>query len=92
VNTLYSGLVASVTSAVFAAVSGGFGTLATVGLVGWRLPKLYAYEIPRGRAAEQAPAGGEAKAEPDAPAAAGNGATPAGAEKAGEASLPPGAS
>ena len=48
VNTLYSGLVASVTNATFAVVSGGFGTLGTVALVGWRLPKLYDYRIPRG--------------------------------------------
>jgi MFS family permease len=47
VNTLYSGLVASFTSATFAVVSGGFGTLATVGLIGWRLPALYAYRVPR---------------------------------------------
>jgi hypothetical protein len=47
VNTLYSGVVASLTTATFAVISGGFGTLATVGLIGWRLPKLYAYKVPR---------------------------------------------
>ncbi|MPZ49511.1 MAG: MFS transporter [Dehalococcoidia bacterium] len=47
-NTLYSGIVASVTNATFAVVSGGFGTLFTVGLIGWRLPKLYSYRIPKG--------------------------------------------
>ena len=48
-NAVESGLVASVTSATFAVVTGGFGTLATVGAIAWQLPQLYAYRIPHSR-------------------------------------------
>jgi MFS family permease len=46
INALESGIVASLTTATFAVVSGGFGTLTTVALVAWRLPALYAYRVP----------------------------------------------
>ena len=46
-NALESGIVASLTTATFAVVSGGFGTLATVGAVRWRLPRLWEYRVPR---------------------------------------------
>jgi MFS family permease len=46
-NAVESGLVASLTNAVFAVVSGGFGTLAVVGLVAWRMPALRRYRVPR---------------------------------------------
>ncbi len=66
-NTLYSGLVASLTSATFAVVSGGAGTLLTVGFVRWRLPLLYAYRISRRPpAARTTDAGVPARSEPDA--------------------------
>ena len=77
VNTLYSGLVASVTNATFAVVSGGFGTLLTVGLVGWRLPKLYAYSIPHAVHSETIAEPAEVDAaHTEAPT--GNGGAPAG--------------
>jgi MFS family permease len=46
-NAVESGLVASLTNAVFAVVSGGFGTLAVVGVVAWRMPALRRYRVPR---------------------------------------------
>ena len=52
-NAVESGLVASITSAVFAVVSGGFGTLAVVGAVAWRMPALRNYRIPRSSIAVQ---------------------------------------
>lgn len=42
-NAVESGLVASITSAVFAVVSGGFGTLAVVAAVWWKMPGLARY-------------------------------------------------
>ena len=42
-NAVESGLVASITSAVFAVVSGGFGTLAVVAAVWWKMPGLSRY-------------------------------------------------
>lgn len=47
INAFESGLVASLTSATFAVVTGGLGTLLVVGTVGWRLPQLWAYRVPR---------------------------------------------
>jgi MFS family permease len=46
-NAFESGLVASVTSATFAVVSGGFGTLATVAAVRVWMPALWNYRIPK---------------------------------------------
>jgi MFS family permease len=43
-----SGLVATLTSAVFAVVSGGLACLAVVGLITWRVPALRRYEIGTG--------------------------------------------
>jgi MFS family permease len=40
-----SGLVASITSATFAVVSGGIGCLAVLGIVSWKMPGLRRYQI-----------------------------------------------
>jgi MFS family permease len=45
-NAVYSGSIASLTSATFAVVSGGVGTLAVVGGVAATLRQLWRYEIP----------------------------------------------
>jgi MFS family permease len=82
VNTLYSGVVAAATNATFAVVSGGFGTLLTVGLVGWRLPKLYAYQIPRSSPVEETPS--RAGEEHSATESSTNGTAPEGGLKADE--------
>jgi MFS family permease len=81
VNTLYSGVVAALTNATFAVVSGGFGTLATVGLIGWRLPKLYAYEIPSVARPSGEPSAAPAEAGASGTAPSMNGESP---EDAGE--------
>jgi MFS family permease len=59
-----SGLVAAVTNATFAVVSGGMGCLAVVALVWARLPELRRYEVrhPRAVEGEQVPAPGAASA------------------------------
>jgi MFS family permease len=64
---LESGLVATLTNPVFAVVSGGVGTLITVGLVRWKMPALWAYRIP---GPGEAPGGGNGQtAEPSKVAA-----------------------
>lgn len=58
-----SGLVAALTNATFAVVSGGMGCLAVVGLVWAKLPELRRYEVQPNRVAEgenQAPPGAAA--------------------------------
>ena len=54
-NAVESGLVASLTTATFAVVSGGFGTLATVAAVAWRMPALHRYRIDGAMATRVAP-------------------------------------
>jgi MFS family permease len=54
INAFESGLVASVTNATFAVVSGGIGTLIVVGTVAWRLPRLWAYRMDQSPGREQA--------------------------------------
>lgn len=55
-----SGLVAAVTTATFAVVSGGVACLATIGIVAWRIPEMMNYELDhrpvRATNAEPAPA------------------------------------
>lgn len=51
IGGLESGLVAAMTNAVFAVVSGGFACLGVVGLIAWRIPELRRYQArPRGAA------------------------------------------
>ncbi|GAC1325875.1 MAG: MFS transporter [Chloroflexota bacterium] len=51
IGGLESGVVAALTNAVFAVVSGGFACLAVVGLIAWRIPELRQYQArPRGAA------------------------------------------
>jgi hypothetical protein len=55
-----SGLVAGLTSATFAVVSGGVGTLAVVAFVAARMPGLRRYRIEPGTGRESVPSGSAA--------------------------------
>ena len=66
-NAVESGFVASLTSAVFAVVSGGFGTLAVVGAIAWRMPLLRSYRIPRSSIAAEAREGVTPEPDPTRP-------------------------
>jgi MFS family permease len=45
IGAIESGFVAALTTATFAVVSGGAGAIAIAGLIGWRMPQLYNYEV-----------------------------------------------
>ena len=79
-NAVESGLVASVFGATIAVVSGGFGALLTVGAVAWRLPALYAYQVPKpavaGETATEA-AADDGPSRPEEEASTEDGSTPA---------------
>jgi MFS family permease len=57
-----SGFVAAATSAPFAVVSGGIGSLVVLGLVGWRMPELRRYRLAPGAARAAEPAAAPASA------------------------------
>lgn len=52
IGAMESGFVAALTSATFAVVSGGAGAIAVAGIIGWRMPRLYRYEVGSGPARE----------------------------------------
>ena len=55
-GSVESGVVAAVTSATFAVVSGGVGCLVIVALLAWRIPQLREYRIDAAGEPERAPA------------------------------------
>lgn len=66
-GTVESGFVASLTSAVFAVVSGGVACLGVLGLIAWKLPELRRYRLDHPHAEPGAPPGARYTPAPPSP-------------------------